>query len=56
MAGRMGGDQVTVKNLEIVAIEFPNIVAIKGAVPGSRHEELHLRVVKQVEQGEVNGN
>jgi len=37
MAGRMGGDQVTVKNLEVVSIdEANNIVAIKGAVPGSR--------------------
>ncbi|MBI2551050.1 50S ribosomal protein L3 [Candidatus Uhrbacteria bacterium] len=37
MGGRMGGEQVTVKNLEIVAV-YPekNIVAIKGAVPGAR--------------------
>ena len=37
MAGRMGGDQVTVKNLEVVKIdEKENIIAIRGAVPGSR--------------------
>jgi large subunit ribosomal protein L3 len=38
MGGRMGGDQVTVKNLEVVAIDVPkNIIAVKGAVPGSRN-------------------
>jgi len=35
MAGRMGGDRVTVRNLEVVRIDPErNIVAIKGAVPG----------------------
>ena len=37
MAGRMGGERVTVKNLEIVAVDSANnIVAIKGALPGKR--------------------
>lgn len=37
MAGRMGGDQVTVANLEIVKIEPENnVIYIKGAVPGAR--------------------
>jgi large subunit ribosomal protein L3 len=37
MAGRMGGDQVTVKNLEIVEVlSEQGLVAIKGAVPGAR--------------------
>jgi large subunit ribosomal protein L3 len=37
MAGRMGNDQVTVKNLEVVSIDpTKNIIAIKGAVPGPR--------------------
>src|SRR3989339_209517 len=37
MGGRMGGDQVTVKNLEVIQV-FPeeNILAIKGAVPGAK--------------------
>jgi hypothetical protein len=36
MAGRMGGDRVTVKNLEIIEIDAEkNIVYIKGAVPGA---------------------
>jgi len=37
MAGRMGGDQVTVKHLEIVEVMADQgLVAIKGAVPGAR--------------------
>lgn len=36
--GRMGGDQITVANLEIVKKdEENNLLYIKGAVPGSRH-------------------
>lgn len=37
MAGRMGGDRVTVKNLEIVEVMADQgLVAVKGAVPGAR--------------------
>jgi large subunit ribosomal protein L3 len=38
MAGRMGNDQVTVKNLEVVSV-FPekNEIYIKGAIPGGRN-------------------
>lgn len=37
MAGRMGGDRVTVKNLEIVEVDSENnLIALKGAVPGRR--------------------
>lgn len=37
MAGRMGGDRVTVKNLEVITIDKErNILGIKGAVPGAR--------------------
>ena len=36
MAGRMGNDRVTVKNLEVVAIDpAKNVLAIKGAIPGA---------------------
>ncbi len=38
MAGRMGGERITVKNLEIVEIHPEvNELYIKGAVPGGRH-------------------
>ncbi|MBI4280688.1 50S ribosomal protein L3 [Candidatus Uhrbacteria bacterium] len=37
MAGRMGGERVTVKNLEIVEVDAAkNLLALKGAVPGAR--------------------
>jgi large subunit ribosomal protein L3 len=36
MGGRMGGDQITVKNLEIVAVDpEKNELLIKGAIPGA---------------------
>jgi large subunit ribosomal protein L3 len=35
MAGRMGNDRVTVKNLEVLAVDPErNLMAVKGAVPG----------------------
>jgi large subunit ribosomal protein L3 len=38
MPGRMGGNRVTVKNLEIVGVDREdNILLIKGAVPGARN-------------------
>lgn len=38
MAGRMGGEQVTVKNLEVVEIDEQNgLLYLKGAVPGWRN-------------------
>lgn len=37
MAGHLGDDRVTVKNLEVVSVDpVNNILAIKGAVPGAR--------------------
>jgi large subunit ribosomal protein L3 len=36
MAGRMGGDKVTVRNLKIIKIiDDSNLILIKGAVPGA---------------------
>lgn len=44
MAGRMGNEQVTVKNLEVVAIDSEKgILTIKGAVPGSRNGLVIIR-------------
>lgn len=38
MAGRMGGEQTTVSNLEIIEIDNEQgIISIKGAVPGARN-------------------
>ena len=47
MAGRMGGDRVTVKNLEIVAIDPENnLLMIKGAIPGVPGSLLEIRTKK----------
>ncbi len=44
MAGRMGGDQVTVKNLEIIKVdENNNTILVKGAVPGGKGALLFLK-------------
>lgn len=43
MAGRAGGERVTIKNLEIVKVDKErNILAIKGAVPGSKGSLLEI--------------
>ena len=37
MAGRMGGERVTVKNLKVIKVDKENnLLAIKGAIPGRR--------------------
>ena len=37
LAGRMGGDQVTIQNLEIVQVDTErNLLLVKGNVPGAR--------------------
>ncbi|USD16612.1 50S ribosomal protein L3, partial [Priestia megaterium] len=37
LAGRMGGDQVTVQNLEIVQVDVErNLLLVKGNVPGAK--------------------
>ncbi|MBU0625077.1 50S ribosomal protein L3 [Patescibacteria group bacterium] len=44
MGGRMGGDQVTVKNLEVVEVDAAhNTLAVKGAVPGARGSKVLIR-------------
>lgn len=44
MAGRMGGERVTVSNLKIEKIDAENhILAIRGAVPGRRGTLLEIR-------------
>ena len=45
MAGRMGGKNVTVRNLEVVGIDN-DYVLIKGGIPGSRQSEVKISVVQ----------
>ncbi len=47
MAGRMGSDRVTVKNLIIVHVDNEKkLLAIKGAVPGKRGTVLEIRTTE----------
>ena len=51
MAGRMGGEQVTVRNLEVVHVdEKENIIALKGAVPGARGTLIEIRSTSKDEK------
>ena len=44
MAGQYGNEQVTVLNLEVVKVDTDkNLIAIKGAVPGSRGNVVFIR-------------
>ncbi len=44
MAGRMGAENVTVKNLEVLEVDSErNLVVVKGAVPGPRNGIIFLR-------------
>lgn len=46
MAGRMGADRVTVRNLIIMSVDVEkNLLAIKGAVPGRRGAIVEIRAV-----------
>jgi len=44
MAGRMGHDQVTIKNIRIVSVD-DNYVLVKGLVPGGKNTLLMLKKV-----------
>ena len=41
--GRMGGDTVTVQNLEVVEVRDGGVLAVKGAVPGARNAVVEIR-------------
>ena len=44
MAGQYGNEQVTVLNLEVVKVDAEkNLIALKGAVPGSRGNIVFIR-------------
>jgi large subunit ribosomal protein L3 len=53
MAGRMGGDQVTVKNLRVAKVDAENnLLYIRGAVPGGRNGLVFVRFAKNGKRGE----
>jgi large subunit ribosomal protein L3 len=44
MAGRMGGDQVTVENLKVLKIDLEkNLLVVKGAIPGANNSYITIR-------------
>lgn len=44
MAGRLGGDRVTVKNLEVIKVDVDNkVMAVRGAVPGKNGTMVEVR-------------
>jgi large subunit ribosomal protein L3 len=48
MPGRMGGNQVTAQNLEVVLVDPErNLLAVKGAVPGARGGLLVIREARK---------
>ncbi|TPX38072.1 hypothetical protein SmJEL517_g00089 [Synchytrium microbalum] len=55
MAGRMGGEQITVQNLHVVKIDLVyNLVYVKGAVPGPDGGYIQLQdAIRKLAQGKV---
>ena len=44
MAGRMGGERITVRNLKVVSVDAEHhLVALRGAVPGRRGTLIEIR-------------
>ena len=53
MGGRMGGDQITVKNLRVAKIDVENnLLYIRGAVPGGKNGLVVVRFAKNGKRGE----
>ena len=45
MAGHMGVDKITVKNLEVLIINKENnTIAIKGAIPGTNGSDVVIKI------------
>lgn len=53
MGGRMGGDQVTVKNLRVAKIDLENnLIYVRGAVPGGRNGLVVVCLARNGKRGE----
>ena len=45
MAGHMGNERVTVKNLKVVRVDAEqNLILLKGAVPGGKNAIVSIRM------------
>jgi large subunit ribosomal protein L3 len=48
MAGRMGGERVTVQNLEVVDVDTEHqLILVKGAVPGADGSVVFIRAASR---------
>ena len=53
MGGRMGGDQVTVKNLRVAKVDAENnLLYIKGAVPGGKNGLVYVQFSRNGKRSE----
>lgn len=54
MPGRMGGDTVTIQNLEVVKIDLENnLLVVEGAVPGPTSSILMIRKAKKRDKAKI---
>lgn len=54
MAGRMGAERVTVKNLEVIEVDpDKNLLLVKGAVPGTRKAVVEIRSAALTNLGRI---
>ena len=52
MAGRMGGERVTVQNLEVVDVDTEHgLILVKGAVPGANGSVVFIRSAVKGQRG-----
>ena len=55
MAGEMGSERVTVRNLDVVAIDPErNLLLVKGPVPGPNRGVLFMRTSKRLNRRKAN--
>jgi large subunit ribosomal protein L3 len=48
MPGRMGGERVTVQNLQVVTVDPErNLLAIRGAIPGAKNGLVMVRQARK---------
>lgn len=48
LAGRMGGDRITIQNLEIVKVDADrNVILIKGNVPGAKKSLIQIKAARK---------
>ena len=55
MAGRMGGEKVTVQNLKVIMVDADKkVILVEGSVPGARESTLYIAKAKKKVSGNEN--